>query len=575
MTPPAMDVHLDGDTDTTAIAAPDPVLTNGHTHACFSVDDVAPHRAKSAPMPPGVAATTSSDMFKSPSCFKKPKAKRWDHRINLESSSRTPSSLKGAAQFLKRPGMISLGGGLPSSDYFPFENISVKIPVPPRFSEQETVQTGQVLIAGKHDIKTGSSLYDLDVALNYGQATGAAQLLRFVTEHTEVVHNPSYSDWECCLTVGSTAALDTAFRMFCSRGDYILTEEYTFSSAVETARPMGINVLGVRMDAEGMLPRDLDHILSNWDTSARAAPKPFLVYTVPTGQNPTGATQSLSRRKEIYAVAEKHDLYILEDEPYYFLQMDPYSHSRKEQNSEVVKPTTPRDLLSALIPSLYSLDTSGRVLRLDSFSKIIAPGTRTGWVTGSSQIIERFVRHQEVTTQNPSGMAQIILFKLLDEAWGHKGFLEWLMYIRAEYTQRRDIIVDACERHLPKEICSWVPPTAGMFHWISVDWTRHPTAKDKEYGGTRTLPKVLEAIEDSIFHAAVGRGVLCSKGSWFRAEKGTDHELFFRTTFAAASAQQIEEAIKRFGEALRQEFRLDQKVANGGSTQNHVNGHAN
>jgi aromatic amino acid aminotransferase I len=557
MTPPAMDFDVAGVTDTSSILLPNPVLANGPTHAAFSVDDIAPHRAKSAPMPQGVAAFTSSDMFKSPSCFTKPRAKRWDHRINLESSSRKGSSLKGAAKHLKKPGLISLGGGLPSSDYFPFEHISVKVPIPPQFSEAETAESGDRRTAGKYDIREGKSLHDLSVALNYGQATGAAQLLRFVTEHTEIVHNPPYSDWTCSLTAGSTSALEMAFRMFCTRGDYMLTEEYTFATAVETAHPLGMHVAGIKADAEGMLATDLDHMLSTWDVATRKGPKPFFLYTVPTGQNPTGATQSLERRKAIYAVAEKHDLYIIEDEPYYFLQMEQYKSSSVRNGTlnnpsrPKFEPTTASNFLSALIPSYLSFDISGRVLRLDSFSKIIAPGTRTGWITGAAQIIERFVRHHEVSTQNPSGISQIVLYKLLDEAWGHKGFLEWLMFIRAEYTSRRDIIVNACEREVPTEVCSWTPPQAGMFFWIKVNWHKH-----SDFNAEDRSADALLAIEEKIFLAAVGKGVLCSKGSWFRAQRGTDTEMFFRTTFAAASSGDIIEAMRRFGEALREEFGL-------------------
>jgi aromatic amino acid aminotransferase I / 2-aminoadipate transaminase len=578
MTPPAMDFDVAGVTDTSSILIPNPVLAHGPTHAVFSVDDIAPHRAKSAPMPQGVAAFTSSDMFKSPSCFKKPRAKRWDHRINLESSSRQGSSLKGAAKHLKKPGLISLGGGLPSSDYFPFEHISIKVPVPPQFSEAETVESGDIRTAGKYDIREGKSLYDLSVSLNYGQATGAAQLVRFVTEHTEVVHNPPYSDWACSLTAGSTSALEMAFRMFCTRGDYMLTEEYTFATAVETAHPLGIHVVGIRADAEGILATDLDHVLSTWDMSIRKGPKPFFLYTVPTGQNPTGATQSLERRKAIYAVAEKHDLYIIEDEPYYFLQMERYrapsvqNGTLNDHSRSKFEPTTASNFLSALIPSYLSFDISGRVLRLDSFSKIIAPGTRTGWVTGTAQVIERFVRHHEVSTQNPSGISQIVLYKLLEEAWGHKGFLEWLMFIRAEYTARRDIIVNACERELPPEVCSWTPPQAGMFFWIKVNWRKHP-----DFNAGDGSANAFFAIEEHIFLAAVEKGVLCSKGSWFRAQRGTDTEMFFRTTFAAASSGDIVEAMRRFGEALREEFGLLDAHANGISHSNNgqqeMNGH--
>ena len=109
------------------------------------------------------------------------------------------------------------------------------------------------------------------------------------------------------------------------------------------------------------------------------------------------------------------------------------------------------------------MDIDGRVMRLDSFSKVIAPGTRTAWITASEQIVERFVRHAEMSTQNPSGISQIVLYKMLDETWGHAGYLDWLINLRMEYTGRRDVLLRACDKYIPREVVSWTPPAAGMF----------------------------------------------------------------------------------------------------------------
>ncbi|RAL66183.1 hypothetical protein DID88_005855 [Monilinia fructigena] len=418
MSPPTA-IDVEGVTDTDSVVIPDPLTVNG----------VFGRRAKAGKFSAVFAAFTTSDHFKSPSTGK-PKAKRWDHRISLESRSRKPSNLKSAAQYLKTPGMISLGGGLPCPDYFPIEEISIKVPTVPHFSEEKTKESGTIITAGKYDVSEGKGAYDLSIALNYGQGTGSAQMLRWVTEHTEIVCNPPYADWGCTLSVGSTSALEQTYRIFCERGDYVLSEEYTFASAVETAAPLGIKFLGVKMDAEGLLPEALDEILSNWDEKARGARKPFVLYTVPSGQNPTGATQGIKRRHAIYKVAQKHDLYILEDEPYYFLQMQP-------------------------------------------------------------------------------GISQIVLYKLLDESWGHSGYLQWLVNLRLEYTKRRNVILAACEKYLPKSIVSWNPPTAGMFLWLQVDWHKHPAAKTKP----------IQDIEQEIFLAGIGEGVLICPGSWFTAER--------------------------------------------------------
>lgn len=356
--------------------------------------------------------------------------------------------------------MISLAGGLPCSDVFPIEELSIKVPTVPHFSEKETRESGTILKAGKYDVSEGKGAYDLSIALNYGQGTGSAQMIRWVTEHTEIVCNPPYADWQCALSVGSTSALDQTFRMLCTRGDFVLSEEYTFASAVETAAPLGVKFLGVKMDAEGLLPESMDELLSNWDVEVRGARKPFVLYTVPSGQNPTGATQGTARRHAIYKVAQKHDLYIIEDEPYYFLQMQPYTGP---DAPDIPPPASNEAFLKALIPTYLSFDIDGRVMRMDSFSKVIAPGTRLGWITASEQIVERFVRSNENSNQNPSGISQLVLYKLLDESWGHDGYLQWLINLRLGYTSRRDVILNACEKYLPKEVVSWNPPMAGMF----------------------------------------------------------------------------------------------------------------
>jgi aromatic amino acid aminotransferase I / 2-aminoadipate transaminase len=87
-----------------------------------------------------------------------------------------PSSLKGAARYLKNPGLISLGGGLPCPEYFPIEELSFKVPSPPHFSEEDTKLTGVTLTSGKYDVSEGESIYDLSIALNYGLGTGSAQM---------------------------------------------------------------------------------------------------------------------------------------------------------------------------------------------------------------------------------------------------------------------------------------------------------------------------------------------------------------------------------------------------------------
>ncbi|KAL1636867.1 Aromatic/aminoadipate aminotransferase 1 [Neofusicoccum ribis] len=361
-------------------------------------------------------------------------------RLSRESACRTGSTLKDAFKHLRNGNVISLGGGLPLSDYFPFESMTLAMSSLPSYNGHENGSDQEAHVhATKHDIEDARSVFDLSVALNCGQGSGSAPLLRWITEHTEMVHESPYADWQCTMTIGNTSALDMALRMFARSGDFVLSDDYTFATAVETAMPMGVSFAGVEMDDQGMLPANLRDTLENWDQAARGgAPRPFLLYTIPTGQNPTGATQSIQRRRDIYRVAQEYDLIILEDDPYYFLQLDSID-ALEETAKGSTKPGPPDRLLDMIVPSYLSIDTDGRV------------------------IVEQYKRHADVSTQGPAGLSQLALFKLLDEHWGHAGYFSWLLHIRAEYTKRRDVTLAACDRYLPRNIVSWSPAQAGMF----------------------------------------------------------------------------------------------------------------
>jgi aromatic amino acid aminotransferase I len=508
-----------------------------------SLEKIQNRRAKAGRMVAGIAGVGNSDLFKGPSS-EKPVAKDWSAIFSTESLSRSPCVLKQASAYLNRPGIISLGGGLPSSEYFPYSEIAMQLPKPPHFEDQASSSEdglSDATVIGKHDARDGISEYDLSIALNYGQATGSPQLVRFLTEHTELIFNPPYADWQICATAGSTSSTESAMRVLCdrNRGDTILVEEYTYPSALQTMRPQGIKVVGVAMNEEGMLPSDMDAILSNWDTDARGSRKPHILYTVPCGQNPTGATQSLERRNEIYKVCQKHDIFILEDDPYYFLQMQPYHGVSVPANE------TLQEFVSSLAPSFLSLDVDGRVLRMDSFSKVLIPGSRVGWITASKQVVGRFLQHAEVANQGPGGLAQIVVWKLLDDQWGHEGYLRWLMNLKVNYTKRRNTLLAACDTELPRDLVTWTPPLAGMFLWLKLDLSKHPRYPERS---------ILE-LEDEIFHAALESGVLCAKGSWFRAEpETTPKDLFLRVTFASATEEAMGMAIGRLSTAIKSSF---------------------
>jgi len=303
------------------------------------------------------------------------------------------------------------------------------------------------------------------------------------------------------------------------------------------------------MDDNGLIPEELAQTLRTWDDSKED--RPNVLYTIPSGHSPTGATQPLERKKAIHKVAEEYDLIIIEDDPYYFLRTE-CSHQTAPDSNDI------EAYLSSLPQSFLSLDHSGRVVRLDSTSKILAPGLRAGWVTSSNEIIDKFISYQEVGPVAMSGPTQLTLWDLLDAKWGHRGFIAWLQHLSLQYRARLDIALEACDKYLPKDVCQWSPPQNGMFLWIHVDADKHPLRSQGEsYCAESDIGFKIADVETSVWSRACENGVHVTKGSLFSAVKSVASKVSFRLTYAAADEIELDEGVKRFANAIREEFGLE------------------
>lgn len=489
----------------------------------------------------------------------KPESKDLRHLLSVEAKSRKNSPLKAAFKYYKQPGMTFLGGGLPLADYFPFNKVSADIPTPPFVdgigAQVTDADKSVVEVYKRADLnKMEDKQIELARSLQYGYTEGAPEIVDFLKEHTEQIHKIPYQDWNLIASVGNTQSWDATLRTFVTRGDSILVEAYSFSSALETAHAQGINTVPVPMDAKGLLPEALEKQLDQW-----VGPKPKLLYTICTGQNPTGSCLSAERRKAIYELACKHDLIIVEDEPYYFLQMEEYTTNLEARSSNKVHDHD--EFVKALVPSYISMDVEGRVIRLDSFSKVLAPGLRLGWIVGQARLLERFVRLSEVSTQCPSGLTLTITNGLLQK-WGQKGYLDWLIGLRAEYTHKRDVAIDAVDKYFPKEVTTWVPPVAGMFFTVTLDATKHPKFKTE-------FNEDPDKVEAAVYEQGLEQGCLMIPGSWFRSEgktnppqpelpedPATKNTFFFRGTYAAVPLDQMVVGLEKFGKAVKIEYGL-------------------
>ncbi|KAF9462610.1 pyridoxal phosphate-dependent transferase [Collybia nuda] len=417
-------------------------------------------------------------------------------------------------------------------------------------------------------------------------AGGLPQLQDIVKEFTRKVYQPGYDNYSTLIHIGNTDGWVKALMTLCNPGEGILAAEWTYPSALSAMIPFGIKPISMPMDSQGIRSDKLRSLLSEWDKYERNMPRPHVMYTIPVGQNPTGVTTEAARKKEIYDICVEFDIIIVEDDPYYFLQQGPYVRP-EERIHDHISFTSDEDYIAQLAPSYLRFDYQGRVIRLDSFSKTVAPGCRMGWFTCNSIFAERLERQSETSTQAPCGFGQSLVTALMLE-WGHEGYIRWLRALRLQYKERRDFFVDCLhkefhveheiilsgasegcngylvfdrpmvspsdgyEKYYPdarsKAMFSFVPPTSGMFIWIKLHLDQHPSLKELGTAG----------LEMKLWELLAEAGVLFGPGSMFGADNevnGSESIGHFRISFSNAEAKDMEQAIVIFATVLRKFFK--------------------
>ncbi|KAJ1969733.1 hypothetical protein IWQ62_000435 [Dispira parvispora] len=460
---------------------------------------------------------------------------------------RTQTPIESLYGYVFRPDMLSLLAGLPHHSTFVFRSLKVTVPKMGQ-GMQRAIPMDESVATQEIDIPffpaVGANPTECSIALKnsmqYGVTRGIKGFLDFAREHIQYMHDPPYADWDVIATIGNTDALAKAISLIGSPGDYLLVDEWTYPAAVDTARSHDVWCAPVLMDTLGMLPSKLDQLLSNWTQEYPGKPQPKMMYLVPTGQNPTGVTMPLHRRQAIYQLAQKHNLIIFEDDPYYYMQYASYHPPQERQSNE----TDRQPGLNNLIPSFLSLDTDGRVIRMDTFSKILAPGTRAGWITANAQFVRYIEYHNETTIQQPAGFSQAAITELLTNVWGHQGWIRFLKQLQFDYYHRRNIYVDMLQKHL-EGMVEYIIPNAGMFVWLKLLLPSH-----------RLMPKNPDqSIMEELFHAFVEAKVVVMPGFYFvgdRGNKASGQQPFLRTAFSCTDVKDFEPAVERMAQVLQE-----------------------
>eukprot|EP00501_MAST-03F_sp_TOSAG23-6_P000742 GSMAST32.ASY1.ANO1.770.1 assembled CDS len=326
----------------------------------------------------------------------------YEHFFSKASLQRKPSAIRALQPLLKIPGMISLGGGMPNSETFPFDQIEI--------------HTTMVKKSSKTNRKT------LEEVLQYSPTLGLPSLIEQL-EIIQSTYHPSEHSKNSSILVGtgSQDVLTKSFEMLLNPGDSLLLETPTYSGSLAFLTPYGINQIGIDTDENGLQPDILDEVLKNWNVLYPSKRKPrvlcmfyfFFNFFFPKYFFYTKfSTLSSQRREKIYEIARRENLIILEDDPYFYLQFNP------NPSNENPNPNETRNM-----KSFYSMDIDQRVIRFDSFSKVLSSGIRVGWATGPSQLIDRLQLHVRSTSLHSSGVSQGLVAGLL-KMWGINGFSE-------------------------------------------------------------------------------------------------------------------------------------------------------
>ncbi len=359
-----------------------------------------------------------------------------------------------------KPGSVSFAGGMPAYSTFPVDHIKA---------------TTSVMLD-----KYGPE------SMQYAGTEGFQPLREWVASQMDHANADNVQ-----IISGSQQAISLMGNVFINPGDKIALSAPTYTAALSSLAPFGPQFIDIECDDEGMLPKSVESAL---------AQSPKFIYCIPNFMNPTGVDMSLERRQALVELAAKYDVPILEDNPYGELRF-------------VGEPK----------PHLYEL-APDRVIYGGTFSKILAPGFRVGWLIAPMEARERMTLAKQATDLQVSTYTQRLLYEAIQD-----GFIEsQIESVRSYYYQQRNLMVEAIDQHFPKEV-TFTAPAGGMFVWCQ-------------------LPEHLDAAE--VLEKALDAFVAYVPGAPFYPNEGGHNTL--RMSFSLATPDEIDEGIQRLGKVFHE-----------------------
>ena len=330
-----------------------------------------------------------------------------NYKFSDRISSLAPSAIREILKATSDPSVIPFAAGNPDVDAFPIEEVKK---ISKRIFDEMPV-----------------------TALQYGITEGYAPLRETVKNYVKNSKNIGRDFDSVIITSGATQIMDLTTKVFCNFGDTVICETPSFIGSLNCFRSYGCKLKGVPVEADGMNTDILEEKLRTSD-SVR------FIYTLPNFQNPSGATMSLEKRKKVYELAKKYNVMILEDNPYGDLRV-----------------------AGSDIPTIKSMDDDGIVIYAGSFSKVLAPGIRVGYIVAPSEVVAKMTVGKQAADTHSTMFSQI----LVDE-WMKTTDLEaHIEKIRGIYRRKLNLMCDLIDEKLG-DFVSYVRPQGGLFVWCEL-----------------------------------------------------------------------------------------------------------
>jgi 2-aminoadipate transaminase len=385
------------------------------------------------------------------------------------------SAMRDLMAVIARPEVISLAGGLPDTALFPSETFAA--------------------VAGHIARESAAE------ALQYGPTEGLPAVRGCIAEVMDA-EGISCDPEDVLVTSGGQQVIDLVTRALIDPGDVIVAEAPTYPGAVPSFSSYQADVVQIEMDDDGMRVDLLEETLERLDRDGRT---PKFIYTIPTFQNPAGVTMSLDRRRRLVEIARERELLVLEDNPYGLLRYE----------------GTPA-------PTLRELDGGLYVMYLGTFSKILSPGIRLGWVLAPAPVLHQINMGKQAADLCSSTLSQLMVTSYFQEA-------RWRDYVESSketYRARRDTMLDALAEHFPPQ-AEWTRPQGGLFLWATL-----PDFID-------TTDLLARALRENVAFVPGAAAFLDGRG-----------QSSMRLNFSAVGEDDIREGIRRIGKIVTEQVEL-------------------